>query len=141
MFSEDIKKGFPTLINDPELVYLDSAASTQTHQSVLDRMNRYYTEQRCNVNRGDFRISQDVSADIEKSRQSFATLINAEPEQIMFTAGATEGLNIVADWCKDVPVVIITEAEHTANILPWIAQGRTVDNGRLIVLPVTDKGT
>ena len=141
MFSEDIKKGFPTLVNDPELVYLDSAASTQTHQSVLDRMDRYYTEQRCNVNRGDFRISQEVSADMEKARESFANLINAKPEQIMFTAGATEGLNMVADWCKDVPVVIITEAEHTANILPWIAQGRTVDNGRLVVLPVNDRGS
>ena len=45
MFSKDIKKGFPTLVNDPGLVYLDSAASTQTHQSVLDRMEKYYTEQ------------------------------------------------------------------------------------------------
>ena len=133
MFSEDIKKGFPTLVNDPKLVYLDSAASTQTHQSVLDRMDRYYTEQRCNVNRGDFRISQEVSADMEKARESFANLINAKPEQIMFTAGATEGLNMVADWCKDVPVVnpavnlpcefvvpeivVFPDAETTLNLL------------------------
>ena len=141
MFFDNVKEEFPTLNNNPELVYLDSAASTQTHQRVLDKMNEYYEHKRCNVNRGDFKISQEVSADIEKARESVAKLINAKsPEQIMFTAGATEGLNIIADWYKDAPVVIITEAEHTANILPWIAQGRTVDNGRLVVLPITESG-
>lgn len=141
MFSDSIKNEFPTLQNDTSLIYLDSAASTQTHQSVLKRMNKYYKEQRCNANRGDFPISQQVSADIELAREQVAELINAKPEQIMFTAGATEGLNIIAEWYKDAPYVIITEAEHTANILPWIVQGRTIDNGRLIVLPITDRGT
>jgi len=141
MFPNTIKDEFPTLKSNSDLVYLDSAASTQTHQSVLVRMNKYYEEQRCNANRGDFPISQLVSADIELAREQVAELINAKPEQIMFTAGATEGLNIIAEWYKDAPYVIITEAEHTANILPWIAQGRTIDNGRLIVLPVTERGT
>ena len=50
MLSDDVKNQFPTLINDPNLVYLDSAASTQTHQSVLDKMNEYYEKKRCNVN-------------------------------------------------------------------------------------------
>ena len=141
MFSDSIKNEFPTLQNDTSLIYLDSAASTQTHQSVLKRMNKYYEEQRCNANRGDFPISQQISADIELAREQVAELINAKPEQIMFTAGATDGLNIIAEWYKDAPYVIITEAEHTANILPWIVQGRTIDNGRLIVLPITDRGT
>jgi len=136
-----MKQDFPTLANNPDLVYLDSAASTQTHQSVLDRMNKYYEQQRCNVNRGDFSISQEVSADIELSREQVAELIGARTEQIMFTAGATEGLNMIAEWHKDAPVVITTEAEHTANILPWMAQGRTVKNGRLVVLPITERGT
>ena len=136
-----MKTDFPTLANNPDLVYLDSAASTQTHQSVLDRMNKFYEEQRCNVNRGDFPISQQVSADIDTAREQVAELIGTTPEHIMFTAGATEGLNMIADWHKDAPVVIITEAEHTANILPWMAQGRTTENGRLIVLPVTERGT
>jgi cysteine desulfurase/selenocysteine lyase len=140
MFSKLIKEEYPTLVNNPDLVYLDSAASTQTHKTVLDRMNKYYEEQRCNVNRGDFPISKQVSDDIELARTQFAELIKAKPEQVMFTAGATESLNIVAEWYKDAPVVIITEAEHTANILPWIAQNRTTENGRLVVLPVTDSG-
>lgn len=141
MFFDNLKDEFPTLKNNPSLVYLDSAASTQTHQRVLDAMSNYYEHKRCNVNRGDFKISQEVSQQIEDARMSVAKLIKAEPEQLMFTAGATEGLNIIAEWYKDVPYVIITEAEHTANILPWIAQGRTQENGRLIVLPVTDRGT
>lgn len=136
-----MKTDFPTLANNSELVYLDSAASTQTHQSVLDRMNKFYEQQRCNVNRGDFPISQQVSADIDMAREQVAELIGTTAEHIMFTAGATEGLNMIADWHKDAPVVIITEAEHTANILPWMAQGRTTENGRLVVLPVTEKGT
>lgn len=140
MFFDNVKQEFPTLLNNPELVYLDSAASTQTHQRVLDKMNEYYEHKRCNVNRGDFKISQEVSAQIEEARQSVASLIKAKPEQIMFTAGATEGLNIIAEWYKDVHTVIITEAEHSANILPWLAQGRTVENGRLVVLPITNSG-
>ena len=86
-----MKTDFPTLANNSELVYLDSAASTQTHQSVLDRMNKFYEEQRCNVNRGDFPISQQVSADIDMAREQVAELIGTTAEHIMFTAGATEG--------------------------------------------------
>ena len=141
MLSNIIKSEFPTLLNNPDLVYLDSAASTQTHQRVLDKMNEFYEYRRCNVNRGDFRISQEASLQVEEARESIAKLINASPEQIMFIAGATEGLNIIAEWYKDAPVVIVTEAEHTANILPWIAQGRTTENGRLVVLPITERGT
>lgn len=134
------KSNFPTLMNDMSLAYFDSAASSQTHQSVLDRMNKFYEHERCNVNRGDFHISQSVSNELEISRKQFADLIKANPEQIMFTAGATHGLNIIAQWYKDIPVVIISEAEHTSNILPWLAQGRTIDNGRLVVLPTGENG-
>jgi len=134
------KAEWPTLINDRNLIYFDSAASTQTHISVLNRMNKYYEHQRCNVNRGDYQISQTVSNDIELSRDQVASLLNCKSEQVIFTAGATHGLNMVAEWNKDAPVVFITEAEHTANIMPWIVQGRTIENGRLQVLPLNDRG-
>ena len=77
MLSDDVKNQFPTLVNDPDLVYLDNAASTQTHQSVLDKMNEYYEKKRCNVNRGDFKISQEVSQEIQDARESVANLIKA----------------------------------------------------------------
>jgi cysteine desulfurase/selenocysteine lyase len=134
-----MKDLFPTL-SDPTLAYFDSAASTQTHTSVIKRIDRFYNEQRCNIHRGDFPLSQEVTDDCESARDSVAKLINADPEHIIFTHGTTESLNMVADWHKDTEVVIITELEHSANILPWLAQGRTVDNGRLIVLPANDVG-
>lgn len=134
------KSQFPTLANSPELAYFDSAASTQTHISVLKAMNEYYETERCNVHRGDYKISRIVSDKIDIARQQVAELINTDPDKIIFTTGATDGLNMVAQWCRDVPVVFITEAEHSANILPWLAQGRTVDNGRLKVLPIQENG-
>ena len=143
MLSESIittRAEWPTLKNNKSLTYFDSAASTQTHISVLDRMNQYYEQERCNANRGDYEICQKVSDGLERSRVQVSELLNCKAEQIIFTAGATHGLNMIAEWNKDVPVVFITEAEHTANILPWIVQGRTIENGRLQVLPLNDNG-
>ena len=92
------KAVFPTLDNNHGLAYFDSAASTQTHYSVTKAMNYYYENERCNVHRGDYPISRSASDKVETARQQVATLINAEPEQIIFTAGATDGLNMVATW-------------------------------------------
>ena len=140
MLFNNIKNEFPTLKNNSKLAYFDSAASTQTHQSVIDRMNLYYEYERCNVHRGDFHISKKVSDDCETARQQVADLLSTTSDKIMFTGGATEGLNMVANWNKNAPVVIISEVEHTANILPWLAQGRTIDNGKLVVLPIEESG-
>lgn len=134
------KEYFPTLQNNKELAYFDNAATTQTHVSVIERMNEYYYKERCNVNRGDFYISQKVSGDVEIAREQVAELINAEREQIVFTAGATDSLNLIAEWCKNIKTVIVSEAEHSANILPWLTQGRTVENEGLVVLPLNDYG-
>lgn len=134
-----MKNLFPTL-SDQSLAYFDSAASTQTHASVIARINQFYESERCNVHRGDFALSEKVSNDYDNARAAVADLINAPGEHVIFTQGTTHSLNMVAEWHKDTEVVIITEAEHSANILPWLAQGRTVENGRLIVLPVNDDG-
>jgi len=135
-----MKDFFKTLTNNPELAYFDSAASTQTFQGVVNRITQYYENERCNVHRGDFPQSIKVTQECQEARESVAKLINADTDQIMFTSGATDGLNMVAKWCENAKVVIISEAEHSANILPWLAQGRTIDNGRLVVLPLSSKG-
>lgn len=137
----DIKQQFPTLRNSPELAYFDSAATTQTHVSVIDAMNYYYEHERTSVHRGDYAISRSVSEKVETAREQVADLISAKPEQIIFTQGATEGLNIIANWFKSVDTVIITDMEHSANILPWLAQGRSINNKRLIVLPAMADGS
>ena len=135
LFAKDF---FPTLKNNPELAYFDNAASTQTHQWVLDRMNRYYEHERCNIHRSDFAMSDFVAAEVDQARRSIANLINAEPEQIMFTSGATEGLNMVAQWHKSTNQVIITEGEHNSNIVPWLVQNRSSENKRLAVLSLLE---
>lgn len=132
------KQFFPTLKNNPELAYFDSAASTQTHQSVLDAMHEYYTAYRSNSGRGEYPIANRASVEVENAREQVADLINASPENILFTAGATDSLNMIAEWCSKYHSVIITEAEHNANIVPWLEKGFTVANNRLKVVPVND---
>ena len=127
---------FPTLENNPELIYLDSAATTQTHRWVVERMNTYYNYNRATSHRGDYPLSHLVTDDYENARAQVASLINVPANNLMFTTGATQGLNYVAEWCKDVPVVIVSGAEHSSNIIPWLAQGRSLENGRLKVIPI-----
>ena len=128
---------FPTLKNNPNLIYLDNAATTQTHRSVIERMNAYYNFSRATSHRGDYPLSHQVTDDYANARSQVASLINVDADKVMFTTGATQGLNFVAEWCKDVPVVILSGAEHSSNIIPWLAQGRSLENGRLKVIPIT----
>ena len=134
------KEYFPLLKNNSEIVYFDNAATKQTHVMVLDAMNKYYTEFRGSPGRGVYALSEQSADAISVARQQVAELINAPAEQIMFTTGSTQALNWVAQWNQSVDTVIITETEHNANIVPWLAQGRTVNNGRLVVLPVNEDG-
>jgi cysteine desulfurase/selenocysteine lyase len=134
----DLKSDFPTLSNNPNLAYFDSAASTQTHSSVLKAMNNYYENFRSNTNRGEYPISERASMAMDVARSQVANLINVSPSNIMFTGGTTQSLNLVARWMKDYKTVLVTEAEHNANIVPWLTQGRSVDRGNLLVMPIND---
>lgn len=134
------KSQFPTLSNKDDLAYFDSAASTQTHGRVITAIVNYYEWARCNIHRGDYEISRKVSDEVDVARESVAELINAKPEQIIFTSGATEGLNMIAEWYKNVPTVFITELEHSANVVPWLAQGRNTENGKLKLIPTHENG-
>ena len=134
----DLKSDFPTLQNNPDLAYFDSAATTQTHKSVLKAMNRYYEHYRSNTNRGEYPISETASIAIDTARSQVANLINVEPNTIMFTGGTTQGLNIVARWMERCGTVLVTEGEHNSNIVPWITQGRSKSKGDLIVMPIND---
>lgn len=130
------REEFPTLKNNPELIYLDNAATTQTHRWVVERMNTYYNYNRSTSHRGDYPLSHLVTDDYETARAQVADLINVPPSNLMFTTGATQGLNYVAEWCKDVPTVILSEAEHSSNIIPWLAQGRSAENGGIKIIPI-----
>ena len=126
------------------LVYLDNAATTFKPQCVIDTVVRYYTEQTTNVHRGDYEISYQVSEAYEKTREDVARFIHAEPKEIVFTAGASASLNLVAygygrKYLKPGDVILSTEAEHASNILPWF---KVVEEtgAKLEYIPLTEDG-
>eukprot|EP00560_Eucampia_antarctica_P008783 CAMPEP_0197828276 /NCGR_PEP_ID=MMETSP1437-20131217/4883_1 /TAXON_ID=49252 ORGANISM="Eucampia antarctica, Strain CCMP1452" /NCGR_SAMPLE_ID=MMETSP1437 /ASSEMBLY_ACC=CAM_ASM_001096 /LENGTH=481 /DNA_ID=CAMNT_0043429445 /DNA_START=126 /DNA_END=1572 /DNA_ORIENTATION=+ len=111
--------------DDKPLVYLDSAATSQKPKSVLDKVEKYYNSMNSNVHRGAHTLSQRATAEYEAARDSVASLINANSRnEIVFTSGATEALNLLAQAYGGAELqpgdeVIITEAEHHSNIVPW----------------------
>ena len=131
------KQYFPTLAGS-DLAYFDSAASTQTHTWVLDAMQRYYCEYRSNTHRASYAISEIATQAVEDARLSVANLLNVHSNQIAFNSGATQGLNCVAHWCRHYPVVIVSNLEHNANLVPWLYQGRTINDGSLVMFNVHD---
>lgn len=120
---KDIKSQFPIFQTHPDLVYLDSAATTQTPQVVLDAMNEYYTQYRANIHRGLYDLSAQATEEYENARKKVAKFIGAETQEIIFTSGTTHGLNFLArSLCKDLKPgdnIVLTQLEHHANLVPW----------------------
>jgi cysteine desulfurase/selenocysteine lyase len=123
-----IKKDFPILgheINGKRLVYVDSAATSQKPQSVIDAMTDYYEHYNANVHRGVFGIAERATNALEGAREKVRRFIGARSSsEIIFTRNATESLNLVAhSWGRANlhagDVVVLTELEHHANIVPW----------------------
>ena len=119
------RDAFPLFAQRPDDVYLDNAATTQKPQSVLDALKTYYTTHNANVHRGVHALSTLATEEFERSRQVVAEFINApKPEEVIWTRGTTEGINLVA-WTYGADVltpgdeVVITEMEHHSNIVPW----------------------
>jgi cysteine desulfurase / selenocysteine lyase len=119
---------FPILeqsVNGFPLVYLDNAASTQHPSCVIDEISRYYREDHANVHRGIHELSSRATRLYEDSRARVARFLGAKsPESIVFIRGTTEGINLVATvWgtanLKPGDVILITEMEHHANLIPW----------------------
>jgi cysteine desulfurase/selenocysteine lyase len=124
----DLKEQFPLLsqvINDHQIVYLDSAASSQKPDSVIEAMNDYYRTINANVHRGAYEIAAQATEAMEMSRGQIATFIGANSaSEIVFTKNATESFNLVArSWggqnLSEGDAVLITDMEHHANIVPW----------------------
>lgn len=118
-----IKKQFPIFQNHPKLVYLDNAASTQTPEVVLEKMNDYYTKYRSNIHRGLYDLSQKATQEYEQAREKIGEFINGEKDEIIFTSGTTHGLNFLAHSLgKNLNPgdnIVLTRSEHHANLVPW----------------------
>jgi cysteine desulfurase / selenocysteine lyase len=115
---------FPILtrrINNKRLVYLDSAATTQKPKQVIEAIRKYYENSNANVHRGVHLLSEEATGLYEGARETVASFINAEKEEIVFTKNATEAINLVANtvlFTKD-DEIVLTKMEHHANIVPW----------------------
>ena len=143
-----VRAEFPVLareVNGQPLAYLDSAASAQKPQAVIDAESRFYEHGYAAVHRGIHTLSAEATTEMEEVRERAARFLNAaSPEEIVFVKGTTEGINLVASsWggseLQAGDNIIITEMEHHANIVPWqMVAERTGAEVRFI--PLTESG-
>jgi cysteine desulfurase / selenocysteine lyase len=145
---KEIRKYFPILnqqINGRSLIYLDSAASTQKHVNVLLAERKLFLEYYGNIHRASHFMADKATADFEAVRDQTAAFINARNrEEIIFTKGTTESINLVAfsfgeAFIKEGDEIIVSEMEHHSNIVPWQMMADR-KKAKIIVLPFSDKG-
>ena len=128
------REDFPMLNKD--YIYLDNGATTWKPKSVLAKINDYYTKYTANAHRGDYDLSLTVDMEYEQARDIVRDFIHAKSRQeIIFTSGATESLNMIVDGffshiIEPGDEIIISESEHASNVLPWFLLGKT--NGAVI---------
>ena len=145
---ESIRRDFPILqrtVNGKPLVYLDSGATAQKPERVIEAVNRLHREQNANIHRGVHQLSTEATELYEQARERVRTFIGAASrEEVIFTAGATASINTVAyAWSErflhEGDNIIISEMEHHSNIVPWqaVAERRGAE---IRVLPFDEEG-
>lgn len=144
----EIRKEFPILhqqVNGKPLVYFDNAATSQKPKCVIDALNEYYNLNNSNIHRGIHALAERATTAYELTRKKVAQFINApEVEEIIFTKGTTEGINLVAasfgrNFIQAGDEIIISGLEHHSNIVPWqlLCQEKGCE---LKVIPINNKG-
>ena len=121
---EKIREDFPIFKNNPDLIFLDNASTTQKPKRVLETLTYYYENYNSNIHRGIYTIAEKATAAYEETRDKVSAFIGTEDRRgIVFTRGTTESINLVASsWgqsLKPDDEVLITEMEHHSNIIPW----------------------
>jgi cysteine desulfurase/selenocysteine lyase len=144
-----IREDFPILREQPHghpLIYFDSAATAQKPRAVLDALRNYYEHKNANVHRGLHELSSRATEAYEKSRQRVASYLGAaSANEIVFTRGTTESINLVAQawggkFLRDGDVILLTEMEHHSNLVPWQLLAERA-GAQLRFVPVCDDGT
>lgn len=143
-----IRAEFPVLkqeVNGKPLVYLDNGASSQMPKSVIDRLNKYHSFEHANVHRGIHSLSQKATDEYEATRELVREFLNAESlEEIIFTTGTTDSINLVAQsygaaFLKEGDEILVSHMEHHANIVPW--QMVAHQTGAILkVIPMDENG-
>jgi cysteine desulfurase/selenocysteine lyase len=121
MITKNIKSGFPILKNG--LIYLDNSATTQKPAPVIEAIKEYYEQENANVHRGIYKLAQKATMQYEKAHEVVATFIGADFEEVIFTKGTTEGLNLLAyslgKNLQSGDEIVLSEMEHHSNLVPW----------------------
>ncbi|MBI2641359.1 SufS family cysteine desulfurase [Candidatus Roizmanbacteria bacterium] len=140
-----LKKDFPIFQSHPDLVYLDSSATSLKPRSVIEKEREYYEEYSANVFRGLYQISEKATEEYEESRSVVATFINAKnPDEVIFTRNASESLNLIAyslgrKIMKSGDEIVTTIMEHHSNFVPW--QQLALENGGIFkVIDINEEG-
>ena len=145
--TENIRKSFPILdseVNQHKLVYLDNAATTQKHQSVIDEVSQFYEKENSNIHRGVHYLSQLSTNKFEQTRECVKDFINAQHKhEVIFTKGTTDSINLLAfsysKILKKGDEVIVSEMEHHSNLVPW-QMCCDYSQAILKVIPITSTG-
>ena len=145
---QQIRRDFPILhqeINGRPLVYFDNAATNQKPLAVINALTQYYEGYNANIHRGIHHLAEQATAAFEASRRAFQEFLNAKHwQEIIFTYGTTDGINLVAQtygrrFLKEGDEIIISTMEHHSNIVPW--QMLCEEKGCILkVIPVNDEG-
>jgi cysteine desulfurase / selenocysteine lyase len=143
-----IRHDFPILdllVHDKPLVYFDNAATTHKPREVIDRLVSYYKKENCNIHRGAHYLSNKATEAFENARKTVTEFINAaHPHEVIFTKGATESINLVAQtygrkYIHQGDEIIISQMEHHSNLVPW--QMLAEQKGAVLkVIPVDEQG-
>jgi len=143
------RKDFPMLRNGIKmqghpLVWLDNASTTFKTDSVISTISDYYSFYTSNSHRGDYDLCFKVDSEIEKTRDVVASFIGAKAQEIVFTSGTTNSLNLVAfgyasKYLKKGDEILLTEAEHASNVLPWY-KVREMTGASVNFIPLTKEG-
>ncbi len=135
---ESFRKHFPIFANHPDLIYFDSASTTQKPQIVVDELLDYYTNRCANAGRASYSWSTQLTRDIEETRNKVAQFLNCEVQNLVFTGGATDSLNMAAlsyglNNLEDGDEVMLCQQDHKSAVLPWYnvqemlqAQGKNI---------------
>lgn len=127
---EKIRKDFPMLVNNPGLVYFDNGATSLKPQCVIDAVTGFYTQHTSNVHRGDYEIAAVNDRAYDGVRRIIARLIHCDPEEVVYTHNITHAMNQIAygmehHFLKPGDTILISEAEHASNVLPWFRLQQT----------------
>ncbi len=142
---KNIKKDFPILENYPDLVYLDSSATSQKPHVVIDAVRNFYEKNNANIHRGIYDLSQNATEMFENTRKKIANFIGASTDnEIIFTSSTTDAINLVAyGWArknlKQGDIIVLSEMEHHSNIVPWMRL-RDEIGVEIVFLPIDPKG-